>query len=95
MLKITRDYYNFQLDIYLTKYGEDTVRHVPNILVIDKIDKLLEGCHPDSTTDVKSKFRLGLFLAQEGPPQTRIPQRLPHGEGLLILAAGRRQPGPK
>jgi hypothetical protein len=46
MLKILRDYYNYQLDIYLTKYN-DEVRNVPNIITIDKIDKLLDGKHPD------------------------------------------------
>ncbi len=45
-LKMVRDYYNYSLEIYLQQY-KDNVRHVPNILTIDKIDKLLEGKHPD------------------------------------------------
>lgn len=63
MLKLVRDYYNFQLDVYLTKYN-DQVRHVPNILTIDKIDKILDGRHPDNMSEVKTKFKLGLFLAK-------------------------------
>ena len=45
-LKLMRDYFNYQLDIYLTQY-DDNVRHVPNIVNIDKIDKMLDGKHPD------------------------------------------------
>ena len=40
------------------------MKHVPNIITIDKIDKLLDGKHPDSMHDVKHRFRLGLFLAK-------------------------------
>ena len=46
MLKLMRDYYNYQLDIYLTRYN-DNVKHVPNIITIDKIEQLLEGKQPD------------------------------------------------
>jgi hypothetical protein len=71
MLKLLRDYYNYQLDIYLSRY-QDNVRHVPNILTIDKIDKLLEGKHPDDNNDIKNKFRYGLFLAKpKKDPLTR------------------------
>jgi len=62
-LKIIRDYYNYQLDIYLTRY-EDQVRHVPNILNIDRIDKMLDGKHPDTLHDVKNRLKYGLFLAK-------------------------------
>ena len=55
----------------MTRY-EDKVRHVPNILTIDKIDKLLDGKHPDEMGDIKHKFRLGLFLAKpKKDPLTR------------------------
>jgi len=48
------------------------VRHVPNILTIDKIDKLLEGKHPDTMCDIKHRFRMGLFLAKpKKDPLTR------------------------
>lgn len=71
MLKLVRDYYNYQLDIFLTRY-QDNVRHVPNILTIDKIDKLLEGKHPDTMSDIKHRFRMGLFLAKpKKDPLTR------------------------
>jgi len=40
------------------------VRHVPNIVTIDKIDKLLDGKHPDSMGDIKYRLRLGLYLAK-------------------------------
>ena len=62
-LKMLRDYYNFQLDIYLTKY-EDQVRNVPNIQTIDKIEKLLDGRHPDLMGSDKFRHRLGLYTAR-------------------------------
>jgi len=37
---------------------------VPNIITIDKIDKLLDGRHPDGLGDVKFRFKMGLFLAK-------------------------------
>ena len=46
LLKLMRDYYNYQLDIYLTRYN-DRVDHVPNIITVDKIESMLEGKHPD------------------------------------------------
>jgi hypothetical protein len=76
MLKILRDYYNYQLDIYLTKYN-DEVRHVPNIITIDKIDKLLDGKHPDQMGDIKFRFRLGLFLAK--PKKDPLTRAFLHG----------------
>lgn len=63
MLKLLRDYYNYQLDLYLTRYN-DNVNHVPNIITIDKIDKLLEGNHPDKMFNIRNRFKLGLFLAK-------------------------------
>lgn len=55
----------------MTRY-EDKVRHVPNILTIDKIDKLLDGKHPDDMVDIKNKFKYGLFLAKpKKDPLTR------------------------
>lgn len=63
MLKLLRDYYNYQLDIYLTRYN-DKVNHVPNIITIDKIDKLLEGNHPDRMGTIRNRFKLGLFQAK-------------------------------
>ena len=55
----------------MTRY-QDNVRHVPNILTIDKIDKLLEGKHPDTMCDIKHRFRMGLFLAKpKKDPLTR------------------------
>lgn len=45
---------------------------MPNILTIDKIDKLLDGKHPDEMGDIKNKFRLGMFLAKpKKDPLTR------------------------
>jgi hypothetical protein len=41
------------------------VNHVPNIITIDKIDKLLEGEHPDKMGSIRNRFRLGLFLARK------------------------------
>ena len=76
MLKILRDYYNYQLDIYLTKYN-DEVRNVPNIITIDKIDKLLDGKHPDQMGDIKFRFRLGLFLAK--PKKDPLTRAFLHG----------------
>ena len=64
MLKLLRDYYNYQLDLYLTRY-DDKVCHVPNIITIDKIDKLLEGNHPDKMFNIRNRFKLGLFLAKQ------------------------------
>jgi hypothetical protein len=49
--------------VYLTHY-DDNVRHVPNIVNIDKIDKLLDSRHPDEFSDVKSRLKFGLFLAK-------------------------------
>ncbi len=49
--------------MYLTHY-DDNVRHVPNIVNIDKIDKLLDSRHPDEFSDVKSRLKFGLFLAK-------------------------------
>lgn len=69
LLKCMRDYYNYQLDIYLTKYN-DNVTHVPNIQTIDKIDTLLDGKHPDDNTSIKARFRFGLFLAKKQHHQT-------------------------
>ena len=63
ILKLLRDYYNYNLDIYLTQY-QDNVRHAPNILNIDRIEKLLDGKHPDMFSDVKSRIKYGLFLAK-------------------------------
>ena len=63
-LKILRDYYNYQLDVYLTRYN-DQVNHVPNIITIDRIDKLLEGQHPDKMGSIRNRFRLGLFLGRK------------------------------
>ena len=45
---------------------------MPNIITIDKIDKLLEGRHPDSMGDIKHRFKLGMFLAKpKKDPLTR------------------------
>ena len=62
-LKLLRDYYNYMLDIYLTQH-QDEVRHAPNIVNIDRIEKLLDGKHPDEFGDVKSRLKYGLFLAK-------------------------------
>lgn len=40
------------------------MRHVPNILNIDRIDKMLDGKHPDTLHDVKNRLKYGLFLAK-------------------------------
>ena len=76
MLKLLRDYYNYQLDIYLTRFN-DQVRHVPNIVTIDKIDKLLDGKHPDAMGDIKFRFRMGLFLAK--PKKDPLTRAFLHG----------------
>lgn len=76
MIKIMRDYYNYQLDIYLTRYNDD-VRHVPNIITIDRIDKLLDGKHPDQMGDIKHRFKLGMFLAR--PKKDPLTKAFLHG----------------
>lgn len=76
MLKLLRDYYNYQLDIYLTRFN-DQVRHVPNIITIDKIDKLLDGKHPDQLGDIKFRFKMGLFLAK--PKKDPLTKAFLHG----------------
>ncbi len=53
------------------------MRHVPNIITIDKIDKLLEGKHPDSMGDLKFRFRMGLFLAK--PKKDPLTKAFLHG----------------
>ena len=41
-------------------------------MTIDKIDKLLDGRHPDEGGDIKNKFKLGMFLAKpKKDPLTR------------------------
>ena len=50
---------------------------MPNILTIDKIDKILDGKHPDNMTDIKSKFKLGLFLAK--PKKDPLTKAFIHG----------------
>ena len=62
-LKLMRDYYNYQLEAYVMTYGED-VCHVPNIINIDSIGRLLEGRQPDELSAVKSRYKLGLFVAR-------------------------------
>ena len=62
-LKLMRDYYNYQLEAYVMTYGED-VCHVPNITNIDSIGRLLEGRQPDELSAVKSRYKLGLFVAR-------------------------------
>ena len=57
-LKLMRDYYNYQLEAYVMTYGED-VCHVPNIINIDSI-----GRQPDELSAVKSRYKLGLFVAR-------------------------------
>jgi hypothetical protein len=47
----------------LTRYN-DEVRVVPNIINIDKIDKMLDGKHPDAMAEAKIRYRYGLFLAK-------------------------------
>jgi hypothetical protein len=53
------------------------VRHVPNILTIDKIDKMLDGKHPDHMNDVKNRFKFGLFLAK--PKKDPLTRAFLHG----------------
>jgi hypothetical protein len=36
-------------------------------MTIDKIDKLLEGKHPDKMFNIRNRFKLGLFLAKADP----------------------------
>lgn len=50
---------------------------MPNILTIDKIDKLLDGKHPDSMSDIKNRFKLGLFLAK--PKKDPLTRAFLHG----------------
>ena len=76
MIKIMRDYYNYQFEIYLTRYNND-VRHVPNIITIDRIDKLLDGKHPDQMGDIKHRFKLGMFLAR--PKKDPLTKAFLHG----------------
>ena len=53
------------------------MRYVPNIITIDKIDKLLDGKHPDTMGDIKFRFRLGLFLAK--PKKDPMARAFVHG----------------
>lgn len=53
------------------------MRHVPNILTIDKIDKMLDGKHPDFMNDVKNRFKYGLFLAK--PKKDPLTRAFLHG----------------
>ena len=40
---------------------------MPNILNIDRIDKILDGKHPDDFCDLNRKAKYGLFLARAEP----------------------------
>lgn len=50
---------------------------MPNIVTIDKIDKLLDGKHPDTMGDIKFRFRMGLFLAK--PKKDPLTRAFLHG----------------
>ena len=50
-------------------YGDD-VGHVPNIVMIDQIGKVLEGRRPDDMSAIKGRFKLGLFMAREENPES-------------------------
>lgn len=50
---------------------------MPNIITIDKIDKLLDGKHPDGMGDIKFRFKMGLFLAK--PKKDPLTRAFLHG----------------
>lgn len=46
-------------------------------MTIDKIDKMLDGRHPDNLIDIKNRFSMGLYLAK--PKKDPLTKAFLHG----------------